>query len=579
LTLFYKCLCSKSYEEWLKTWSTSNIKRQYKKIHSKPKQTADGLLSTTINKSKCRKRNVKRDYSSSSSVIEDEYFTSDSDYESFKVVENKSSTENFSDNELKLDTLLNKIINGQNYDVDLITTKSFNSRSTCFFHKYPIDLMRVGSFKCATSDINNQIFIWSLNTSLKASQAESSQVPNFDLNLVNPNGVAVWTMCITADDKYLVAGHSNGLLRVFNLEISQQEVVYNSVESCVSDENNGITHVISLNNFGNKNHHFLIVHLNSFIQLLKYSDTNFHSILSCQVHTSPITSLAHSQNSPYLITASQDMTFNLYKLTHNDSELSIDQNIDMKLIKTEQTKSDITTLIIHEQTAAIGTNEGLIYIWDLVYGRLKLCLNKKKQDKKLNGSRGAIIELVIASSSVISLNEERQMCLWNRSSGCLIKEFTFLTPVTTNVSLPKLVFSNFLSLLSLRSMNKTFVSSDYVDNDNQPAPTMCLYSKNLLITGGCSCIFIWNINNGGELVKKINIIKPNTVHTGNKKKADKFGQKYFVRHIEVVRQKSPKQWDHSSTHSKHTNKLILITDYTDSIYLLKMPVYIMQELG
>ena len=34
-TLVYKCLCSRKYEQWRKTWSTANIKRQYKKIHAR----------------------------------------------------------------------------------------------------------------------------------------------------------------------------------------------------------------------------------------------------------------------------------------------------------------------------------------------------------------------------------------------------------------------------------------------------------------------------------------------------------------------------------------------------------------
>jgi len=33
IILLYKCLCSKNYEEWRRSWTTSSIKRQYKIVH------------------------------------------------------------------------------------------------------------------------------------------------------------------------------------------------------------------------------------------------------------------------------------------------------------------------------------------------------------------------------------------------------------------------------------------------------------------------------------------------------------------------------------------------------------------
>jgi len=114
LTLFYKCLCNKRYEEWLKTWSTSHIKRQYKKIHSRSRPTADTLLTATPTQTRCRKRNAHASSSSTSSsesFIHDdnELFSSDSDYESFKVVDGCNwKTTCQIEHKFDNDTLLNK---------------------------------------------------------------------------------------------------------------------------------------------------------------------------------------------------------------------------------------------------------------------------------------------------------------------------------------------------------------------------------------------------------------------------------------------------------------------------------------
>lgn len=145
LTLFYKCLCNKRYEEWLKTWSTSNIKRQYKKIHSRTQ-----ILNCSKNAVKLNKRhtNLKKSKdlnelsSNDSNLEETKEFSSDSDYESCKVIDGTTKPEKFNKHsDLKLtrfdnDTLLNKIINGKKDEIDLMPFKLFNSGIINFFVLY-----------------------------------------------------------------------------------------------------------------------------------------------------------------------------------------------------------------------------------------------------------------------------------------------------------------------------------------------------------------------------------------------------------------------------------------------------------
>jgi WD40 repeat protein len=84
-------------------------------------------------------------------------------------------------------------------------------------NRYPIDLISDGSSKFSTSDINNQIKVWSLNNDEET-----------NLNLSDLNQTAIWSMCLTKDDKYLFFGQSNGELKVFNiLNSSKFSIIFN----------------------------------------------------------------------------------------------------------------------------------------------------------------------------------------------------------------------------------------------------------------------------------------------------------------------------------------------------------------
>jgi hypothetical protein len=262
----------------------------------------------------------------------------------------------------------------------------------------------------------------------------------------------------------------------------------------------------------------------------------------------------------------------------------------------EQLQSEVTSIIVHDTYAALGTRDGLIYLWNLAFGRCEFCLSRaarKRSETTPVGCcpREAITKLIIVMEFVVSLNEDHQMCIWNREKGQLIKEFTFFAPKQlTKQSLFNFVPSDLLSALtsmfSVRRARASLLSELW---NVQPAPTMCLYSKNLLITSGCSCIFIWNISSGGELVKKINLIKPVNINSPLKSKStvnqdnsikNKYSQKFYVKKIHLVVQRSFEKQTRCGKGSPKMlkNKVLLITDYTDTMYVLKIPSYIFQEL-
>lgn len=300
---------------------------------------------------------------------------------------------------------------------------------------------------------------------------------------------------------------------------------------------------------------------------------------------SPITQI--SSNGSHFITSSQDCTFRAFQFCVVNNDLA------MELVISEQLKSEITSIAIQDTYAALGTRDGLIYMWNLAFGRCEYCLTRPKAKDRTDELRETIIKLLIVQDFVVSLNEDHQMCIWNRRKGKLIKEFTFFAPKPTNKSYFENLMSNMLSVTFHVAKQKQ-VKNPLGDAlcQSQPPPTMCMYSKNLLITSGCSCIFIWNISNGGELVKKINLIKPVHINKAplskskkqsgancSKKREHKYSQKFYVKQISLIVQKSfdvPRNGKGSPKMLK--NKVLLITDYTDTIYVLKIPSYIFQEL-
>lgn len=138
-TLIYKFLCTKNYEQWRKTWSTANIKRQYKRIHLRTNFKNCLICDNTggLFKTDCQTCNSVKNSDSNES-----YSSYDSDYESEKIGRNRklsySETSDLEIENIKLnrytkflnqDDILNKIINGQKDDIELKPIKIFNSET------------------------------------------------------------------------------------------------------------------------------------------------------------------------------------------------------------------------------------------------------------------------------------------------------------------------------------------------------------------------------------------------------------------------------------------------------------------
>lgn len=242
----------------------------------------------------------------------------------------------------------------------------------------------------------------------------------------------------------------------------------------------------------------------------------------------------------------------------------------------------------------------------------------------------SIVKLEMTDNLVVSLTSDQTMSIWNRQTGSLMRDFQFLSPhrtlllaaanrrrhhaasrndsnsssstgARTHPSRTRLLIANLLRrpsrwLLYYRSSENFGYSSSskktiYIDSPSSrsptrpvtteqlpppPAPTMCLYSRSVLITGGCSCIFLWNIWKG-ELMKKINIRKPpNNLNSTDEDDDDdddagRLALVNLIKDIRVIRQQQQPQSHSSGVAVNKVNKLVLVTDYTDAVYVLKIP--------
>lgn len=223
------------------------------------------------------------------------------------------------------------------------------------------------------------------------------------------------------------------------------------------------------------------------------------------------------------------------------------------------------------------------------------------------------MKLEITDNLLISLSSDQTMCIWNRQTGVLMRDFQFLSATlladrqqqrerTASSSTGARKANTWLSSgsvgiaisnvlrpsrwLSSPTKSSTTTKSSHVSRSPvsrnsvelaSPPPTMCLYSRSILITGGCSCIFLWNIWKG-ELIKKINIRKP-IIQQQQQQTDERLALVNQIKEIRVIRQQvdAVKYFSSSSsspatpTRSNKVNKLVLVTDYTDAVYVLKIP--------
>ena len=274
--LFYKCLCSKNYEQWRRKWSTVNIKRQYNLIHTKKKRK--------------QSHHKKSECSSNDEINEDDdddddeecvttsceeacsSFNSDNHEESEnetmnrqgtikkKSTENRREAFNVEENEdllpsnqvhstrqqhvvkstkySKKDELINKIINGQKNNIDLEPYKIFNF-DPLTKHAYPIDSVACGNSLFASSDLANSIRVWSLLPSNK--NVTQHLIKSIDLK--SQTAESVWSMCFSYDDKFMFVGQSNGTLRA--IDLSPATNPFYALPSWIINKN-GITNLIQV---------------------------------------------------------------------------------------------------------------------------------------------------------------------------------------------------------------------------------------------------------------------------------------------------------------------------------------------
>lgn len=211
--------------------------------------------------------------------------------------------------------------------------------------------------------------------------------------------------------------------------------------------------------------------------------------------------------------------------------------------------------------------------------------------------RDSILKIELSQNLIISLNEDHQLFIWSRSRGELIKEFKLLSPIKNRVNkhgidsgelnsnMENYNNSLFNSLHhSFKSFFKKYSSQENSDENLffKPVPNMCLYSRKILITGGCSCILLWNIAKG-ELVKKISIKKPLFVFRNKLASSlnSKYSENNFIKEIRLIKRNLFEEFNSDSLTFKTSNntnnslkqlkKLVLITDYSDTFYVLKIP--------
>jgi hypothetical protein len=374
-------------------------------------------------------------------------------------------------------------------------------------------------------------------------------------------------------------------------------------------------------------------------------DPTFYYLHDLKINDSPITNLYYPKMGDYLLSTSQDCQLKVIKINvsiinneiiyqqypkmqknsssnmlstqpvyintnknFNDEydKNGIKEEISLLFSLNQNNSSLITAMCIDSDNilnAATGSQNGVICLWNLFTGECK----QKMCNKKFNNEEGSnsILQLELVDNLLISLSAEPEMCFWNTLNGAMIKEFKFFAP-TLSSSKFGYADQNSISIISyIGSKLFKFIQSSYHSNTSlsnntqrttffnnlSPIPSMCLYSNKILITGGCSCLFIWNIIKA-ELIKKINIIikkKPVEISTTRNKNhisTYKYSQLNHIKEIRIIQQKNNEyssliklsaKTPQQINNSKRLNKLVLLTDYSDSIYILKIPSNIIQN--
>lgn len=580
LTVLYKFLCSKNYEEWRKTWSTSNIRQKYKLIHRK--KTKSMNESDFLNE-QCSDCHSQTDSESS------DWELSGRSKSSTNLLDSTSKTNQFD--------YINKIINGQQDEIDLVPFKTFNDHSENR-HEYSLDVLTTGSSSLVSSDVSNKLKIWSLN---EAVSSDISSIFNME------SCSSIWSICMTGDDNYIFVGFSDGYGKLLDLNRNY------SIDYC-SNNANGITDAKELQsknknsdsfiksnfNYFDSCYNFLISRINGVLELIEFKNQNFNLIYSIRAHSSPITNLCYVNGGDYLVTSGQDFLLKIIKIdwSRNQQQDQITREKELRIMfeSIDHGNSHITSICIDKENtinAASGSQDGTIFIWNLFTCEKIRVLNDIMNSRLQSPG---IIKLEMSQNLLISINYEHQMCIFNRTKGKLVREFKFFAPIlprqsrsgddgdinsttddclnSMSSSIFSVIASGLLSFFKYtvfysRANGKQMEETKSDRLNFEPIPCMCLYSRNILITGGCSSIFLWNIEKG-ELIKKINIKK----YQANRKN---YSQMSTIKDIKLLR--LPETGSRSLLNAKFNriNNLVVVTDYNDTIYILKIPIGIIQN--
>lgn len=213
----------------------------------------------------------------------------------------------------------------------------------------------------------------------------------------------------------------------------------------------------------------------------------------------------------------------------------------------------------------------------------------------------SIVKIEMTGNFIISMSSDHTMYIWNRKTGILIREYRFLSPTLMlqqrkseeiyknndkikDGSINIFAERNESTLSTFKSYALKFVKFVYPNYQNrklknkkffiQPflekhstLPTMCLYSNSILITGGCSSIFLWNIHKG-DLIKKINLRNQQSVFQDEAN----LEIENQIKEIKVVNISND-----DAKFSRVVNKLVVVTDYTDSMYVIRIPKNIVKN--
>jgi hypothetical protein len=364
IIVLYKCLCSNKYEMWRRTWSTSNIKKQYDKIH------------------------VYNDNDNSEN---------DNNYGSQHHVTSSSSIRSMSD------------------DLDIMNLHVHPLAQLSSHHKYPIDIVEGNkSNRFVTIDLNNCINIWNTKfNNYNLANMDFNSLVGCDRTVIDNRSLSIWSACLLGDDLLLV-GLSNGHLYLVNCMTTQLTHLTTSSSTAAAKSHCQLP-IVKLVNFKTDKtntqfcvYSILTVRLNGFFQIDKLfiqTTDNFYLKYECKqsvrAHEYTIRYFAHNENRIVTMT-NDDHTMKLFDLDSLDM-------ISRPIVVTDTCNilqiDDIDQIYL----CAIS---GIIQVYQM---------NKFIYKLRTNKSTKPMCSLAVNQTCLFALNQINYFFVWNKSTGTLVK--------------------------------------------------------------------------------------------------------------------------------------------------------------